>query len=67
MNTLRTFLKLFKTRTARVLSLVIAKFVVSRCGFSNILGFSVLSVILADLLGNTYILARVQKIMVCDS
>ena len=31
------------------------------------LGFSVPSIILADLLGNTCLLARVQKVMVCDS
>ena len=29
-------------------------------------GFSVPSIILADLLGNTCLLARVQKVMVCD-
>ena len=33
----------------------------------HILGFSVPSIILADLLGNTYLLAWVQKVMVCDS
>ena len=33
----------------------------------HILGFSVPSIILADLLGNTCLLARVQKVMVCDS
>ena len=33
----------------------------------HILGFSVLSIILVDLLGNTCLLARVQKVMVCDS
>ena len=33
----------------------------------HILGFSVLSIILADLLGNTYLLARVQKVMFSDS
>ena len=30
-------------------------------------GFSVPSIFLADLLGNTCLLARVQKVMVCDS
>ena len=30
-------------------------------------GFSVPSIFLADLLGNTCVLARVQKVMVCDS
>ena len=33
----------------------------------HILGFSVPSIILADLLGNTCLLARVQKVIVCDS
>ena len=33
----------------------------------HILFFSVSSIILADLLGNTYLLTRVQKVMVCDS
>ena len=32
----------------------------------HILGFSVPSIILADLLRNRYLLARVQKFMVCD-
>ena len=32
----------------------------------HILGFSVPSIILADLLGNTYLLTRVQKVMVCQ-
>ena len=31
----------------------------------HILGFCVPSIILADLLGNLYLLARVQKVMVC--
>ena len=31
----------------------------------HILGFSVPSIILTDLLGNTCLLARVQKVMVC--
>ena len=31
------------------------------------LGFSVPSIILADLVGNTCLLARVQNVMVCDS
>jgi len=35
--------------------------------FEGFLGFSVPSIILADLLGNTCLLARVQKVMVCDS
>ena len=34
--------------------------------FAN-LRFSVPSIILADLLGNIRLLARVQKVMVCDS
>ena len=33
----------------------------------GILGFSVPSIVLADLLGNTCLLARVQKVIVCDS
>ena len=33
----------------------------------HILGFSVPSIILADFLGNTYLLARVQKVIICDS
>ena len=33
----------------------------------QILGFSVPSIILADLLENKCLLARVQKVMVCDS
>ena len=46
-----------------------AKFVISCCVFANfkgILAFSVPSTILADLLGNTCLLQRVQKVMVCD-
>ena len=35
--------------------------------FEGILGFSVPSIILTDLLGNTCLPARVQKVMVCDS
>ena len=35
--------------------------------FKGILGFSVPSMILADLLGNACLLAQVQKVMVCDS
>ena len=35
--------------------------------FEGILGFSVVSIILANLLGNACLLARVQKVMVCDS
>ena len=34
--------------------------------FERILGFSVPSIILADLLGNTRLLERVQKVTVCD-
>ena len=30
------------------------------------MGFSVLSIILTDLLGNTCVLAQVQKVLVCD-
>ena len=33
----------------------------------QLFGFSVPSIILEDLLGNTCLLARVQKVMVCDS
>ena len=35
--------------------------------FERILGFSVESIILANLLGNACLLARVQKVMVYDS
>ena len=35
--------------------------------FEGILGFSVPSIITADLLGNTYLLSRIEKVMVCDS
>ena len=35
--------------------------------FEGMLAFSVQSMILADLLGNKGLLARVQKVMVCDS
>ena len=34
--------------------------------FEGILGFSVPSIIFADLLGNTFLVERVQKVMVCD-
>ena len=34
--------------------------------FERILGFSVQSIILADLLGNIRLLERVQKVTVCD-
>ena len=34
--------------------------------FERILGFSAPSIILADLLGNTRLLERVQKVTVCD-
>ena len=39
---------------------------IARCVL-HILGFSVPSIILADFLGNTYLLARVQKVIICDS
>ena len=39
---------------------------VNFANFEGFLGFSVPSIILADLLGNTCLLARVQKAMVCD-
>ena len=42
-----------------------AKFVVYNYIF-YILGFSVLPIILTDLLGNTCLLAQVQKVLVCD-
>ena len=42
-------------------------YISSKEHFEGILGFSVPSVILADLLGNTCLFARVQKVMVCDS
>ena len=35
--------------------------------FEGIWGFSVPSILLADLLGNTCLLARTQKVLVCDS
>ena len=35
--------------------------------FVGILGFSAAPIILADLLGNTFLLARVQKVISCDS
>ena len=35
--------------------------------FEGILGFSFVSIILPNLLGNACLLARVQKVMVCDS
>ena len=35
--------------------------------FEGIWGFSVPSILLADLLGNTCLLARAQKVLVCDS
>ena len=51
--------------------IVVAKFIISRSafcnGFQGFLGFSVPSTILADLLRNTCLLVRVQKVMVCDS
>ena len=34
--------------------------------FKGILGFSVASIILVNLLGNTCLLEQVQKVMVCD-
>ena len=34
--------------------------------FEGMLGFSVVSIFLANLLGNACLLARVQKVMVCD-
>ena len=40
---------------------------IALCILHIIFGFSVPSIILADLLGNTYLLAWVQKVMVCDS
>ena len=48
----------------------LAKFVLSRCAFCKLrrnFAFSVPSIILADLLGNTCLLALVQKVMDCDS
>lgn len=35
--------------------------------FEGILGFSVPSIITADLLGNTCLISRIEKVMVCDS
>ena len=50
--------------------IVVAKFIISRSalcnGFEGFLGFSDPSIILADLLRNTCLLVRVQKVMVCD-
>ena len=46
---------------------LLGQFVVSRCGFWHILGFSVLSITLADLIANTCLVARLQKVMVCYS
>ena len=52
-------------------AMVVAKFIISRSafcnGFEGYLGFSVPSIILADLLRNTCLLVRVQKVMVCDT
>ena len=63
----------------RVISCMILTFLLSGDSLSNllyramrfanfkaILGFSVLSIILADLSGNTWLPKRVQKVMVCD-
>ena len=52
-------------------AIVVAKFIISRSalcnGFEGFLGFSDPSIILADLLRNTCLLVRVQKVMVCDT
>ena len=40
---------------------------ITLCVLQLFLGFSVLSIIIADLLGNTCLLARVEKVIVCDS
>ena len=46
---------------------ITGKLFVSRfANFEGILGFSVLSIILADLLGNRCSFQRVQKVMVCN-
>ena len=48
----------------------LAKFVVSRCALCKLrtnFAFSVPSIILADLLENTCLLALGQKVMVCES
>ena len=42
------------------------KAVVSRCALCKLWVFSVASIILADLLGNKCLVARVQRVMVCD-
>ena len=52
-------------------AIVVAKFIISRSalcnGFEGFLGFSDPSIILADLLRNTCLLVRVQKVMICDT
>ena len=52
-------------------AMVVAKFIILRSvfcnGFEGFLGFSVPSIILADLLRNTCLLVRVQKVMICDT
>ena len=40
---------------------------ITLCVLQLFLGFSVLSVIIADLLGNTCLLACVENVIVCDS
>ena len=52
-------------------AIVVAKFIISRSafcnGFEGFWGFSVSSIVLADLLRNTCLLVRVQKVMVCET